>query len=113
MTRSLLSFCASMLLFAGCTQSGIYYEADTRGGFHKIPEYCRAIKQMAPHTLLMGGLFNMISELSGVEKSGTQVRLISHLENTSAPSINCERRRFLTTDAPFSAGLSAAYTMQI
>jgi len=38
MTRSLLSFCASMLLFAGCTQSGTYYEADTRGGFHKIPD---------------------------------------------------------------------------
>src|SRR3954453_470396 len=38
MTRPLLSACASTLLFAGCTQSGTYSEADARGGFHKIPD---------------------------------------------------------------------------
>jgi hypothetical protein len=38
MTPLLSSICATALIFAGCAQTGTYYEADATGGFRKVPD---------------------------------------------------------------------------
>lgn len=111
MPRSLLFVCITAFL-TGCTQTGTYYEADARGGFRKIPDVLPGY-QAALRTLSTGEFFNMIFELSGGERSGAQVRLTLHLENTSAVSINSETHRFLAAGELSLEELSVVCAMQI